>query len=51
MTVLRLNELIHAGTFNHIDDPVEWQRSLRIDRPLPGRIHLVDLIDFRKIDL
>ena len=26
-----------AGTFSDIDDPVEWQRSVRTDRPLPGR--------------
>jgi len=32
-----LAELMDAGTFNDIDDPVEWQRSLRVDRPIPSR--------------
>ena len=26
-----------AGGANGITDPVEWQRELRADRPLPGR--------------
>jgi hypothetical protein len=29
--------LAELGTFADIADPVEWQRQLRKDRPLPGR--------------
>ena len=29
--------LSKLNTFADIDDPVEWQRQLRQDRPLPGR--------------
>ena len=30
-------KLALLGTFNDIDDPVEWQREIRRDRPLSGR--------------
>ncbi len=29
--------LAELGTFADIADPVEWQRQIRKDRPLPGR--------------
>lgn len=29
--------LAEMGTFADIQDPVEWQRQIRKDRPLPGR--------------
>ena len=29
--------LAKSGTFAEITDPVEWQRQIRKDRPLPGR--------------
>jgi len=29
--------LAEMGTFADIKDPVEWQRQIRRDRPLPGR--------------
>jgi hypothetical protein len=29
--------LAELGTFADIADPVEWQRQMRKDRPLPGR--------------
>ncbi len=29
--------LTKLGTFADITDPVEWQRQIRKDRPLPGR--------------
>jgi hypothetical protein len=29
--------LAKLGTFAEITDPVEWQRQIRKDRPLPGR--------------
>jgi hypothetical protein len=29
--------LAEMGTFSEITDPVEWQRQVRKDRPLPGR--------------
>ena len=29
--------LAELGTFADISDPVDWQRQLRKDRPLPGR--------------
>ena len=32
-----LRELQRRGTFQHITDPVAWQREIRQDRPLPGR--------------
>ncbi|MDO8542299.1 MAG: hypothetical protein Q7S40_17810 [Opitutaceae bacterium] len=30
-------KLRELGTFSSIMDPVEWQREIRRDRPLPGR--------------
>jgi hypothetical protein len=33
-----LNQLGTMKTFSGINDPVEWQRKMRKDRPLPGRI-------------
>lgn len=32
-----LERLAAAGAFDHIEDPGEWQREIREDRPLPGR--------------
>jgi hypothetical protein len=32
-----LQKLAELDTFAHIPDPVEWQRQIREDRPLPGR--------------
>ena len=32
-----LQTLAELGTFADITDPLEWQRQLRKDRPLPGR--------------
>lgn len=32
-----LAKLAEIGAFAEIDDPVEWQREVRRDRPLPGR--------------
>ena len=32
-----LEKLDELGTFAELKDPVEWQRELRRDRPLPGR--------------
>ena len=32
-----LEKLAELGTFAELKDPVEWQRELRRDRPLPGR--------------
>ena len=32
-----LGMLAEKGTFDHIEDPVAWQRETRKDRPLPGR--------------
>lgn len=32
-----LKELRKLGAFKEIDDPVDWQRAQRRDRPLPGR--------------
>ena len=32
-----LQQLAELGTFADIKDPVEWQRQIRKDRPLPGR--------------
>ena len=30
-------KLSELGAFSEIEDPVEWQREIRKDRPLPGR--------------
>ncbi|GAB4467219.1 MAG: hypothetical protein Kow0070_30490 [Anaerolineales bacterium] len=32
-----LAALAELGTFAHITNPVEWQKHIRKDRPLPGR--------------
>jgi hypothetical protein len=32
-----LSKLAESGAFSAIDDPSEWQRKIRQDRPLPGR--------------
>jgi hypothetical protein len=32
-----LAELARIGAFREIDDPAEWEREIRRDRPLPGR--------------
>lgn len=32
-----LSKLAESGAFSEIDDPSEWQREIRQDRPLPGR--------------
>jgi len=32
-----LAELARIGAFGEIDDPAEWEREIRRDRPLPGR--------------
>jgi hypothetical protein len=32
-----LRQLAATGAFDHIEDPGEWQREIREDRPLPGR--------------
>lgn len=32
-----LSKLASSGAFSDIDDPSEWQREIRRDRPLPGR--------------
>ena len=32
-----LERLAAMHAFADIDDPVEWQREIRKDRPLPGR--------------
>jgi len=32
-----LQTLADLGTFADIADPLEWQRQIRKDRPLPGR--------------
>lgn len=32
-----LEKLAKMKAFSEIDDPVEWQREIRRDRPLPGR--------------
>lgn len=32
-----LEKLAAMHAFAEIDDPVEWQREIRKDRPLPGR--------------
>ncbi|MFM9948702.1 MAG: hypothetical protein ACKV1O_12255 [Saprospiraceae bacterium] len=30
-----LEQLAHSGSFESIDNPVEWQRAVRADRELP----------------
>jgi hypothetical protein len=30
-----LNSLAESGAFNKVDDPAQWQREIRADRPLP----------------
>ena len=32
-----LERIAAADGLSHIQDPVEWQREIRKDRPLPGR--------------
>jgi hypothetical protein len=32
-----LEKLAQSNPFRDIEDPVEWQREIRKDRPLPGR--------------
>ncbi len=32
-----LKKLAASDAFSEISDPVEWQREIRRDRPLPGR--------------
>jgi len=32
-----LERLAAANALSHIQDPSEWQREIRKDRPLPGR--------------
>lgn len=32
-----LSTLADIGAFRSIEDPSEWQRDIRHDRPLPGR--------------
>lgn len=32
-----LERLAAGNAFSEIEDPVEWQREIRKDRPLPGR--------------
>ncbi|TAF43121.1 MAG: hypothetical protein EAZ68_08725, partial [Oscillatoriales cyanobacterium] len=32
-----LEKIAESNVFADINDPVEWQRELRQDRPLPGR--------------
>src|SRR5712692_6169643 len=32
-----LERLAAANALSHIQDPVQWQREIRKDRPLPGR--------------
>ena len=32
-----LDALVKSNPFRDIDDPAEWQREMRVDRPLPGR--------------
>ena len=32
-----LQKLAELNTFADIHDPIEWQRQIRKDRPLPGR--------------
>ena len=37
-----LEILADKGAFDHIEDPVAWQREMRKDRPLPFRDYDVD---------
>ena len=30
-------EIVRRNPFRDIADPVQWQREMRLDRPLPGR--------------
>ncbi|WP_263792697.1 hypothetical protein [Salinibacter sp.] len=32
-----LSKLADSGAFSEIEDPSAWQRTIREDRPLPGR--------------
>lgn len=32
-----LERIASRGGIRHIEDPAEWQREIRKDRPLPGR--------------
>ncbi len=32
-----LSKIAEFGAFSDIDDPVQWQREVRRERPLPGR--------------
>lgn len=32
-----LAELARVGAFSDIEDPAQWEREIRLDRPLPGR--------------
>ena len=32
-----LKDLADLGAFSNVNDPVQWQRRIREDRPLPGR--------------
>ena len=32
-----LTKLAESGAFREMEDPSEWQRAIREDRPLPGR--------------
>jgi len=36
-TAKALERLAGANALSHIEDPSEWQREIRKDRPLPGR--------------
>ena len=38
MVLAALKRLRDRGTFREITDPVAWQREIRKDRPLPGRV-------------
>ena len=42
IAVAMLEILADKGTFDHIEDPVTWQREIRKDRPLPFRDYDVD---------
>ena len=35
--VAALEAIASMGIFDHIEDPVAWQREIRKDRPQPGR--------------
>jgi hypothetical protein len=32
-----LAKLVESGAFPEVEDPSEWQREIRQERPLPGR--------------